>query len=203
MPNELFNKISKEKQDNFINAAISEFTSKSIEDVSILSISKVAGISRGTFYNYFDDIDSLFKYVFNTVKVERAKHAKIILEEGETNFFEFVKKLLLYDYDSYMELGRYSLFSNYIRFVRLNLKSVKEEIIDPIFMMIDQDIKKSGLLNFEKYKVNQSEFFEVVEMLMIVLVDILIHSQQKGRNKEETKGKINFAISIFEYGVIK
>jgi AcrR family transcriptional regulator len=64
MPKKMFYKIPVEKQEMFINAAIDEFTSKSFENTSVNSIIKKANISRGSFYNYFEDIEQLFNFIF-------------------------------------------------------------------------------------------------------------------------------------------
>ncbi|PAT01379.1 hypothetical protein CI105_07310, partial [Candidatus Izimaplasma bacterium ZiA1] len=101
MPKKMFENISEEKRKIFIEAAISEFTNKQFNEVSILSISKKAEISRGTFYNYFDSVDLLFEYIFTTVKKERAKKAKLLIKESNNNLFTFVKKLFIFDYDEF------------------------------------------------------------------------------------------------------
>lgn len=50
-----FRNLPKEKQDRIINAIINEFSSSDTDKVSINRIVKSAGISRGSFYQYFDD----------------------------------------------------------------------------------------------------------------------------------------------------
>ena len=76
MPKQMFLNIKEDKRQRFLDAAMSEFTSKSFEQVSVNSIIKKVGISRGSFYTYFDDLESLFNYLFQSVKEERFKYAK-------------------------------------------------------------------------------------------------------------------------------
>ena len=65
MPKDMFNHIPKEKQEMFLNVAIEEFTMKSFEQVSVNSIVKTAGISRGSFYTYFENpqVEQFYKGV--------------------------------------------------------------------------------------------------------------------------------------------
>ena len=101
MPKEMFYKIPLEKQEMFINVAIDEFTSKSFEQASINSIIKKANISRGSFYNYFEDIEELIMFVFEKVKQERFQYASEIIKSCDKDYFIFIRKLFEYDFDSF------------------------------------------------------------------------------------------------------
>ena len=56
MPKKTFLNLSKEKQNIIIEASLKEFKTVLLKDASINKIIKDAQISRGSFYNYFDDI---------------------------------------------------------------------------------------------------------------------------------------------------
>ncbi len=55
MPKETFNKLSIEKQELIFNACVKEFSSFPYSQASINQIIKTAQISRGSFYQYFED----------------------------------------------------------------------------------------------------------------------------------------------------
>ena len=62
MPTNTFFKLSKEKQNNIIEASLKEFKRVLLRDASINKIIKDANIPRGSFYNYFEDINDQYIY---------------------------------------------------------------------------------------------------------------------------------------------
>ena len=79
MPSERFRKLKPEKKLRIRNAALREFARTSYESASINQIIKDAGISRGSFYTYFDD---RFDLVCD------------VLAEGSTWFAEVMLEML-------------------------------------------------------------------------------------------------------------
>lgn len=67
MPRDLFFSLSHEKQSRIIEASVGEFSKALYQDTSINQIIKNAGISRGSFYQYFDDKDDLYFYVLENI----------------------------------------------------------------------------------------------------------------------------------------
>ncbi len=68
MPSERFLKLDEEKKDRIIEAAREELAAHPMEDVSINRIVKKAGISRGSFYTYFEDKDDLRSFLISDKK---------------------------------------------------------------------------------------------------------------------------------------
>lgn len=64
MPTKTFFNLPKEKQNKIIAAARQVFANKDVEDVKISDIVSKASIPRGSFYQYFSDLNDLFLYVF-------------------------------------------------------------------------------------------------------------------------------------------
>lgn len=64
MPTERFQNLPKEKKKIIMEAAKAEFVRVSFEKASINRIIKDAGISRGSFYTYFEDKHDLLAYIF-------------------------------------------------------------------------------------------------------------------------------------------
>ena len=205
MPKEMFNKISKDKQEIFLNAAIDEFTTKSFENTSVNSIVKKAGISRGSFYNYFNDIEELFNFIFTKVKNDRFIYANEILKECNKDYFVFIKELFAHDYDSFKSKGRYSLFRNFIHYTVVSKKgSIRNVIINPLSSEF-MDNKKSfqNIFDFKKYGMNLEESLDLMEMVMIVVVNTFLKSESEELSKEEVLKIFNQRMNIIEYGTRK
>lgn len=205
MPKEMFYKIPIEKQEMFINAAIDEFTSKSIENASVNSIIKKANISRGSFYNYFEDIEELFNFIFEKVRKERFIFANEIIKECNRDYFIFIKKLFAYDFDSYKSKGRYSLFRNFVHYIIVSKKrSIRDMIIIPLSSEL-MDNKESfiTLFDFKKYGMNIEESLDLIEMTMIITVNTFLKSESEDLSKEETLKVFSQRIKIIEFGTRK
>ena len=79
MPKETFNNLSKDKKIKIFNAAVQEFSTKRFSEASINQIVKTAGIPRGSFYQYFNDKEDIFLYVFTEILKEKQE----ILQSAE------------------------------------------------------------------------------------------------------------------------
>ena len=64
MPTERFNKLPEEKKKAIRDAAMEECIRVPFEKVSINKIIQNAGISRGSFYTYFEDKRDVVRYIF-------------------------------------------------------------------------------------------------------------------------------------------
>ena len=65
MPKEAFFKLKLKKREKIILAARAEFSKYKYDDVSINDIVKGAGISRGSFYLYFEDKWDVYSHLLN------------------------------------------------------------------------------------------------------------------------------------------
>lgn len=67
MPSSTFFNLPEAKRQRLIDAAWQEFTTVSYMDASINQIIQSAGISRGSFYQYFSGKQDLFAYLLQTI----------------------------------------------------------------------------------------------------------------------------------------
>ncbi|MBU0481118.1 MAG: TetR/AcrR family transcriptional regulator [Proteobacteria bacterium] len=65
MPKETYLNLSREKRERVLGAAVSEFARAGYAQASVNRIVKDAGIAKGSFYQYFEDKEALFLYVFS------------------------------------------------------------------------------------------------------------------------------------------
>lgn len=62
MPKQTFFNLSEEKKSRLLEAAYAEFSKVSLEEASINVIVQQSDISRGSFYQYFEDKEDLYFY---------------------------------------------------------------------------------------------------------------------------------------------
>jgi AcrR family transcriptional regulator len=76
MPKQTFLNLSEEKRQIISNAAINEFAEFGFEASSINRIVANSGISKGSFYQYFEDKMDVFKYLLDVLKNEKMVYFK-------------------------------------------------------------------------------------------------------------------------------
>lgn len=202
MPKDMFSHIPQEKQDMFLSVAIEEFTSKSFEQVSVNSIVKKAGISRGSFYTYFENKDELFNYIFNQVRKERFDYAKKVIEESGRDFFTFIKTMFAYDFDHFFTSNRYSLFRNYIHYLQVNKKgSIKDSMIIPLSNdNAGSKNKYCNMFDLSKYDISEDEFLDIAELSILIVINTFLKSESENLSKTEIIKIFNKRIDILKYG---
>lgn len=80
MPTQTFSNLSEQKQKKIFEAAVLEFSSRRFSEASINQIIKTAGISRGSFYQYFKDKEDLYLYMIRQIGKEKLQ----LLSDTET-----------------------------------------------------------------------------------------------------------------------
>lgn len=94
MPSKRFFNLPEEKQEAIRKAAIEEFCRVPFESVSINMIIKDAGISRGSFYTYFEDKRDLMKYLMDDIIKKENELMQLSLKRAGGDFFKACDLLL-------------------------------------------------------------------------------------------------------------
>jgi len=71
MPKQTFLNLPEEKRDVIINVAIDEFVEYGLENASTNRIVANSGISKGSFYQYFEDKQDVFMYLLSILEQEK------------------------------------------------------------------------------------------------------------------------------------
>ncbi len=88
MPKETFLNLPEEKRKRIFHAAVQEFSVRRFSDASVNNIVKNAGIPWGSFYQYFDNKEDLFSYVYGEILREKRElmHRKDVYDENADVF---------------------------------------------------------------------------------------------------------------------
>lgn len=76
MPKQTFLNLPEEKRNNVVNAAIDEFAQHGLENGSTNRIVSKSGISKGSFYQYFEDKLDVFMYLLTVLEIEKIEYFK-------------------------------------------------------------------------------------------------------------------------------
>lgn len=90
MPKETFNKLPIEKQEAIFNACVKEFSSFPYSQASINQIIKTAQISRGSFYQYFEDKWDAYEMML--MRIAKEKLDLLPTKIMNTHFFDVMEQ---------------------------------------------------------------------------------------------------------------
>lgn len=198
MPKETFRKLSKEKQDKLLNAAIIEFSRVPYEEASINRIIESAGISRGSFYMYFNDKEDIYHYILCT---DRKKLEKRIIKSLDDNNGDF---LLAWEniYEEILKYctnkKRYNFFKNFF----LGMRFISERSIMKPTIEEKSYYKKIMLnkINKEIYNINDEKLFDAfmfVQMTTLSSITFRFLNPTLEEEKELYKNRLH----ILKYGL--
>lgn len=87
MPSSRFLKLPEEKRSKILRAVHSELALFPVDELSINRIIHSADISRGSFYQYFEDKDDLLEYVFSDFRNSMTQEIKASIEANCGDMF--------------------------------------------------------------------------------------------------------------------
>lgn len=90
-----FFSLNKEKQERILNAALKEFAQKGYENASTNEIVKLAGISKGLLFHYFNNKKELYLFLYNHFVEVLTEEFFNELDFGERDIFERLKNLMI------------------------------------------------------------------------------------------------------------
>lgn len=200
MPTVTFYNLSSDKQKNIYDAAREEFTRVSFNDASINKIINKAGISRGSFYQYFTDKEDIYCYVLDKEHSKLAKVIKNLSEKTDGNIFEIYKELFL-DISNKMIKGSNK---NFVRMIMFNMdfksnnfmpkpKSSKHPFTDII-----------KYFNLDSLNVKSDEdVFVIIDMFNIILIHNLVMMLKLDVDLMCAYNKFNAQLSILKDGLYR
>lgn len=152
-----FNNLSDEKKEIIINALKKEFEEYPIFDASVASIIKRAEISRGSFYQYFKDLEDSFFTVLELETIEiHDVFMKLMAEKGG-NLFLALKLYGDLVADEIFKVEKYNLYKNrYLywtceldkKWKKFRSESSKGHIKYHIDLNFDDSVPQQEVMNF-------------------------------------------------------
>ncbi|MGF2385360.1 TetR/AcrR family transcriptional regulator [Lentilactobacillus otakiensis] len=121
-----FTNLSDEKQTKIRQALLKEFSEEPLATAQVAPIVKTAGIARGAFYKYFDDLTDAYKYLYGVAM--RDIHSEINNETGGA----FEPQFYLDQVDAFVEGARDSQYFGLIKMHLMKNESlISQGSVDP------------------------------------------------------------------------
>lgn len=216
MPTKTYFGLPKEKQQRLLDAAKEEFTRASIQEASIANIVKLAGIPRGSFYQYFEDKEDLYFYLFAELKRSSSQTLEKILKEADGDLFVAMEIYFSFFIQALFFGENAGFYKNF--FVHMDYRSsnrLSPEMVEKREHIHRKHRKEHHLKNqvvidlVDKSKLTISDN-EEVKMLFRLLVSFMFATvnhayKDKERGKEpdieELKEEFSKKINWLKYGV--
>ena len=98
MPKDTFFHLSQEKRHLIEAVAIEEFAENSLKSASVNTIVNNSGIAKGSFYQYFENMDDLYKHVLSIIKDRKMELISTLpLPANNLDTFRYLQRLLQID----------------------------------------------------------------------------------------------------------
>ena len=164
-----FYNLPEQKRQRIIDAIVEEFSSSSTEKVSINRIVKAANISRGSFYQYFDDKVDLVEVLtksFVDLSIEGANKA---LEYSNGDIFYTYEKLFEIITNFAQDKTQKVILKNLLRSLRANDDLVSEYLLNR-FNGFEELNKLAKQYNTDNLKFKSSEDVEYLSQILTQLL---------------------------------
>lgn len=202
MPQETYYKLNDEKKQRVYNAVMNEYTRVPLEEVSVKNIVIEASISRGSFYQYFEDKEDALRYL-----------VKMVHQMGERQVFNETPHIGLDLYRLIKEIFYSEVEKMQSNSISLRAKLLKQTAHSPRGTAILFEELSTSILNDEQYieywkgsginHLSESERSIVFDLLFTSLRGALLSIIEDVSNRQEAEKILNYKIEIIKQGVGK
>ncbi len=199
MPKETFYNLDEKKKNKIIEAAKMEFTANPLRKSRVSNIIKEASIPRGSFYQYFDDLDDLYYYVidevFNNIHEAGTKFCDIT-----NDIFEFAQISFEYDYKAFINDMRHQFMMNVFQ----SISSNAEYIVN--FNKMRRDYVMGILNKMDLSNIRYTEENDLIKMYKMIqeLKRFVIHKSVLDKlSIEEASKEFGWYVNTIKHGILK
>ncbi len=192
-----------EKRKRITDAVIKEFKERPNEKVSINRIIKTAEISRGSFYQYFDDKVDLIEIITKTMFEESSNKAKEILKLSCGDLFVMYIKMFDYFGDYSSQKQTMKIMRNIVDSFKANDDLVSEYLKNRFNMALTNN-EIYTMVDRQNLKFQDNESVKcLIEILTQVLKNAIFDVFVAGSDREEVRERLIKKIDIIKQGAVK
>lgn len=205
MPSEAFFKLNQEKRKKIINAIKQEFEENGFDKSSVNKIVENAGISKGSFWFYFENKEEAINYIVETyIEIEKEEALKLI-EEKKGDIFETY--ICLYDFIKEKKLEEYrkELLTNIFKDLIINEEKVLDKISDmPLLNALVNSEDFNRNLNFENLRISsKKDLMSLIKILNYIMRTNIVDGIRGIVSEDEARENYLREIEILKNGILK
>lgn len=199
MPKQTFYNLDEEKQSRIFEAGVLEFSYHDVHEASVNTIVRIANISKGSFYQYFEDKLEFYWYVVMEVIFGNIHTYERMLAFYEGDFLKaeeelFTKLLDLFDDNQYRNFLRNVYQATYVDLTeKFSGKS------STIYFKMYDTLMKFG---FKGYNIQSKEDFLIVfDMVRNISNNTILTMIREGLSKQKTKQYFHDQLQVLSNGI--
>lgn len=197
-----FYNLSDDKRNRVLRAIMEEFAASDSEKISINRIIKRANISRGSFYQYFDDKVDLVEVLFRTLVDMNIKDAYRALSESDGDILALYNTIL----EIMIRLSRDEFYNSIMRNLCRSMyssDSLVAEYMQTRFRGFDELNQLSHCINRSKLRFSSDEEMTALHQVFIaVLRDSANRLYVLDVSAAVLKEDFNRKLEIIKYGAL-
>lgn len=199
MPKDTFNNLDDVKREKIIAAAKIEFLNNPLRKARVSNIVTAAKIPRGSFYQYFEDLDDLYYYIVDKVFNE-IFDAGFRYSEMTNDLFEFAKISFEFDYRGFKKESRHKYMHNVFRSIAGNVEYL--EIFNKKRINYIEDILDRLDLSNIKYE-KREDHIKMYQMIQDLKISVIKKTMLNNFSKEEAFTEFLWYLDILKNGLLK
>jgi AcrR family transcriptional regulator len=199
MPKDTFFNLDEAKKAKIIKAAKAEFLNNPLRKARVSNIVNVASIPRGSFYQYFEDLDDLYYFIVEEVFTE-IFDAGFLYSEMTDDLFEFAKISFDFDYRGFKKESRHKYMTNVFQSIAGNVEYL--ELFNGKRIKYIEDILDRLDLSKIKYK-KREEHIKMYQMIQDLKISVIKKTMLNSLTKEEAFAEFEWYLDILKNGLLK
>ncbi len=196
MPSERFRNLPLEKRERIIHAAVKEFVRVPVEEVSINQIIKDAEISRGSFYQYFEDKRDLEQFILKDFAKHLHEGAEEYIKERRGNifaiFYDALEKVIEAAKDPHCKDICANVFS------QMKFRDIYDT--SSIFKKQDKEFFMELIFQYPENQNLADEMRIAVDMLFVVLIQAIANVFKNQEEKNNIIEDYHKKVALVEKG---
>jgi AcrR family transcriptional regulator len=203
MPKQTFFNLPEDKRLNLIQAAEKEFSQVPLMKASVANIIKLAGIPRGSFYQYFENIEDLYTYLLDQETEKRKEYFIALLKKHHGDIIETVTEM----YEDFLvempDEEEHAFLKNGI----LNITNKDGYFLTDLFDTAkESEYAKEIKLLINKDRLNIKEdkgLLHIMQILMAVVFRNFIEKFLKDLSDDEAISNFRIEMNLLKHGLYK
>lgn len=199
MPTERFKRLSEEKKKAIRDAAVKEFIRMPYDKASINKIIQSAGISRGSFYTYFDDKADVLSFLLEDARRKGEALALKVLDQNQGDIWIMMMELLEQGFRYCSSHNMFRLYKNitmHPEIEQMLLKGRRDERKDGRYSWL------YGRVDLSHFRQQDNQTLEDVLMISMGILGESIGQYCKDFTKaEQVKAAYKRRLDLLKYGV--
>jgi len=203
MPKQTFFNLPEDKRNTLIEAAEKEFSQVPLLKASVANIIKMAGIPRGSFYQYFENIEDLYMYLLDKETQKRKEYFNSLLKKHHGDIIETVTEM----YSSFLVETPDEEEQAFLQNVMLNVSNKDGFSLTDMFDLgKGKEHVKEIIKLIDKDRLNMKDDKELIHIMQIITAVVFrnfIEKLLRELSDEEAINNFTIEMNIIKHGIYK